>query len=138
MYTSKNDSDICSCRLGDNGLLKQATLRHSYPPWKASLSVNGKEQDHQHSGFLELKCTSLSHFSNIKELFKLKIKEKKALIYNTQAFFLITEQFPYNESEQSEVNYVRPLSVIILIILRYIVVYNTVEIEVIRLFRMKE
>ena len=36
MYTSKNDSDICSCRLGDNGLLKQATLRHSYPPWKAS------------------------------------------------------------------------------------------------------
>ena len=37
MYTSKNDSDICSCRLGDNGLLKQATLRHSYPPWKASL-----------------------------------------------------------------------------------------------------
>ena len=80
-------------------------------------------------------CTSLSHFSNIKELFKLKIKEKKALIYNTQAFFLITEQFPYNESEQSEVN-ARPLSVIILIILRYIVVYNTVEIEVIRLFRM--
>ena len=37
MYTSKNDSDICSCRLGDNGLLKQATLRHSYPPWKASV-----------------------------------------------------------------------------------------------------
>ena len=49
-------------------------------------------------------CTSLSHFSNIKELFKLKIKEKKALIYNTKAFFLITEQFPYNESEQSAVN----------------------------------
>ena len=67
-------------------------------------NVNEKEQDHQHSGFLELMCTSLSHFSNIKELFKLKIKEKKALIYNTQAFFLITEQFPYNESEQSEVN----------------------------------
>ena len=35
-YTSKNDSDICSCRLGDNGLLEQATFRHSYPPWKAS------------------------------------------------------------------------------------------------------
>ena len=48
-------------------------------------------------------CTSLSHFSNIKELFKLKIKEKKALVYNTQAFFLITEQFSYNESKQSEV-----------------------------------
>ena len=55
-----------------------------------------------------------------------------------QAFFLITEQFPYNESEQSEVNYARPLSVIILIILRHIVVYNTVEIEVIRLFRMNQ
>ena len=81
-------------------------------------------------------CTSLSHFSNIKEPFKLKIKEKKALIYNTKAFFLITEQFPYNESKHSEVNYARPLSVIILIILRYTVVYNTVEIEVIRLFRM--
>ena len=48
-------------------------------------------------------CTSLSHFSNIKELFKLKIKEKKALVYNTQAFFIITEQFPVNESKQSEV-----------------------------------
>ena len=83
-------------------------------------------------------CTSLSHFSNIKELFKLKIKEKKALVYNTQAFFSNnrTVSIPYNESEQSEVNYARPLSVIILIILRYIVVYNTVEIEVIRLFRM--
>ncbi len=32
----KNDSDIYSSCLGDIDSQKQATLRHGYPPWKAS------------------------------------------------------------------------------------------------------
>ena len=53
-YTSKNDSDICSCRLGDNGLLKQATLRHSYPPWKASQKVEEEKHDNKEGLYFDI------------------------------------------------------------------------------------